>query len=342
MKFIKYLLFVILPIITSCSKNKIEPVSTANSWEKIADFGNGLGRYGLVSFSVENSAYVGLGSDYHHSYNFGEPIKWDGGLKNDFWKYNSENNTWTRLKDFPGGKRIGAVGFSLNGKGYIGLGELDDGLKKDFWEYDPINDSWIQLPDFPGEERSNPVSFVVNNKAYVGCGSDKRDFWVFSSSDNSWTQLPDYPGEGYNVVALNIDKNGYVGLGINAGNVATDFWQYIPDSNIWKQKQSIPIPVYNNSTGIDYEVASKVIGFSVKNQGYVCLTNTDNSLWKYNPRTDEWIEMNERLPSSNKLELKTSFVINEIAFLGTGLSVNLCGNHCQTTIPTSQIYKLIP
>ncbi|MBC7851139.1 MAG: galactose oxidase, partial [Chitinophagaceae bacterium] len=40
----------------------------------------------------------------------------------DFWRYAPTSNTWTNKPDFPGYTRAWAMGFSLNGLGYIGLG----------------------------------------------------------------------------------------------------------------------------------------------------------------------------------------------------------------------------
>jgi N-acetylneuraminic acid mutarotase len=40
----------------------------------------------------------------------------------DFWRYSPSTNTWTKREDFPGYKRDDALGFTINGMGYMGLG----------------------------------------------------------------------------------------------------------------------------------------------------------------------------------------------------------------------------
>ena len=69
--------------------------------------------------------------------------------------------------------RKDAIGFSVNGKGYIGLGT--DGTQKfiDFWQYNPYNPSWTHVTDYPGEN-SQLMSWVTHNdKVYFFCGRDQ-------------------------------------------------------------------------------------------------------------------------------------------------------------------------
>ena len=47
-------------------------------------------------------------------------------------------DTWIQKANFGGIARMGAVGFSIGDKGYIGTGETSGVVyTKDFWEYDP-------------------------------------------------------------------------------------------------------------------------------------------------------------------------------------------------------------
>lgn len=54
----------------------------------------------------------------------------------DFWEYDPAVNSWTQKTDFGGGKREGAFGFALNGKGYVGTGYKSQ-IWKDFWQFTP-------------------------------------------------------------------------------------------------------------------------------------------------------------------------------------------------------------
>jgi len=90
-----------------------------------------------------------------------------------------------RKADFPSFNRRYAIGFSLNGKGFIGLGSKStESIYKlhnliDMWEYDPVTDSWSETASFPQEGRAGATVIVVNNKAYIGFGNGKNDLWEF-------------------------------------------------------------------------------------------------------------------------------------------------------------------
>src|SRR4030095_11534791 len=92
---------------------------------------------------------------------------------------------WTQKADFGGTGRHGAVGFSIDGKGYIGTGSIGRlHYVKDFWEYDPLTNAWTQKADFGGSGRWLAVGFSIGSKGYIGTGlassgTLKKDFWEF-------------------------------------------------------------------------------------------------------------------------------------------------------------------
>src|SRR5690606_29890310 len=61
----------------------------------------------------------------------------------DAWSFS--NGLWTAIEDFPGEARYGAVGFAVDGKGYVGLGYNGTEALSDFWEYDPETDAWTPV-----------------------------------------------------------------------------------------------------------------------------------------------------------------------------------------------------
>ncbi len=64
----------------------------------------------------------------------------DGLYLKDFWEWDQATNVWTQKANFGGTARIGAVGFSIGNKGYIGTGMNGNGQPyafMDLWEYDP-------------------------------------------------------------------------------------------------------------------------------------------------------------------------------------------------------------
>ena len=105
-----------------------------NTWTQKADFA-GYGRSQATGFSIGSKGYIGAG------YRLGV-----SGLIyfKDFWEYNPGTNAWTQQADFGGNARENATGFSIDDKGYLGMGYSTDGsynqniyFYNDFWEYTP-------------------------------------------------------------------------------------------------------------------------------------------------------------------------------------------------------------
>src|SRR3989442_1061106 len=102
-------------------------------------------------------------------------------------------DTWTQKADFGGTARLGAVGFSIGSKGYIGTGEGNfTSWLSDFWEYDPANNAWTQKADFGGTGRDLAVGFSIDSQGYIGTGllgvNSFKDFWEYDPATNAWTQ----------------------------------------------------------------------------------------------------------------------------------------------------------
>lgn len=100
----------------------------ADTWTKLPDF-PGEARWISTGFSLNGIGYIlGGSTGSGDAYN----------LLNDFWMFEQSTRTWTKLLDFPGGKRSAAAVFTLNGKAYIGTGIKEGiGYTNDFWEFDP-------------------------------------------------------------------------------------------------------------------------------------------------------------------------------------------------------------
>lgn len=92
--------------------------------------------------------------------------------------------TWSPRSNFGGTPRATSVGFSLNGKGYLGTGQDASGTLQDFWEYDPTADTWTLRTPLPGVDRSAAVAFALNDKGYVATGGNVNgvlgDVWEYT------------------------------------------------------------------------------------------------------------------------------------------------------------------
>ena len=86
---------------------------------------------------------------------------------------------------------MGAVGFAIGNKGYVGLGRNNTYFKNDLWQFDPALNKWIQCAPYPGGACADATAFTIGSKAYVGLGNNNttafRSFYEFDPAFNRWT-----------------------------------------------------------------------------------------------------------------------------------------------------------
>lgn len=151
----------------------------------------------------------------------------------------------------PGAPRHSAVGFAINGKGYIGLGMNGNNYLKDLWQYDPVTNSWVQKATFPGLGSRGCSAVVINGKAYVINGSSfdgaaityYSECWEYDPVNDSWLQRSSFPGAGRIYTLATAANNLLVCGGGNRSNPSVtynDYYQYDPSSNQWTSIPAIP------------------------------------------------------------------------------------------------------
>ena len=175
-------------------------------------------------------------------------------IYNDFYRFDTQTDTWERMNDFPAEARVAGTQFSLNGKGYVLSGEGKDHYyleEGEFWEYEPTNDTWTQLPSMPGSGRWAPGSFVIGNTVYAtsgtalvdttGTSENQSDLWAYKFQGFSGTtDLPDslhlvevYPNPVQDLVLVQGDWDGktrYQVLGSDGRVLRSGL--YAPDEGI--------------------------------------------------------------------------------------------------------------
>lgn len=197
-----------------------------DQWYQRASFPRTGGMDDGIGFAIGDNGYAGLG--YARFVDTGI----EDGEMNDFYSFNPKQNKWTRLNDFPGAPRQDAIGFSMNGKGYVGLGyryDLGKGYTyyTDMWEYDPETDEWDRLPDFPGEGRTSPIGFGIEGGLYIGLGSI-NDFYKYDLKTKEWISLNYMVGATrYWTISFCVNNSIFYGAG-NVGNLykEADIWEY--------------------------------------------------------------------------------------------------------------------
>lgn len=223
----------------------------SNYWTQLSSLpdiidGTAGGRYGGVGFAINGKGYITTGCTKDGS---------DHTFRADTWEYDPDTDTWTRMDDFPGVARVGAVAFTLGSYGYVGTGYNDDSdndntYRKDFYRFNPnaaSGSQWTTLDGFPGKKRRYATAFVIDDEAYLCLGQSNNelctDFYKFDGTD--WTRLrdiadtnddedydDDYAISRYGAVSFVIDGNGYIATGYRSG-VSNDYWKYVPEKDLW-------------------------------------------------------------------------------------------------------------
>jgi N-acetylneuraminic acid mutarotase len=271
-------------------------------WTQVANMPQA--RYNLVSFAIGDTGYVVTGQSA------------GGTFRNEFFKYDPNLNQWTQLANFPGTARTGSVGFSINGKGYVGTGRDNTSNTNEFWEYDPLLNSWTQKANFPPGNRESATGFSIGNKGYVGMGlngTTKTDFYEYDPLTNTWTQKANFPVAvgRYAAVGFSIGSKGYVGTGYHSGFTRNnDFWEYDPATNAWSQLANVPGPL-----------RAYAVGFSVSGVGYVGTGNQYMDFYSYDVTSNTWSQITDYGPGNR--EKATAFVVNNIAYVGSGFYLSI-------------------
>jgi len=298
-------------LLVGCDNSDDDPLG---NWVKKSDF-EGLPRGASVSFVIDGKAYVGLG------YNDDDNSTTDGYLK-DFWVYSPGTDRWDRIADFPGNGRVASVGFSINGKGYVGTGYDGDDKLKDFWEYDPTANVWTQKDNFLGGARYKAVGFSLNNYGYIGTGYgddsvDKIDFYRFdptAASGSQWLKVQSIGGsKRRGATAFTFSGKAYVCTGINNGVSLTDMWEYDPTADTWTKKTDLDDD--DDWTIIRQNASS----FVLDNKAYVFLgenSSTLSDVWQYDFANDTWVEMSSFEGSSRSNA--AAFAVGGKAIVATG------------------------
>ena len=229
---------------------------SADLWTQKADVPDGP-RVGAAAFAIGEKGYISTGftmSDPHMIF----------GNKSDTWMYDAGSNTWTRKADFPGISRGGAVGISINNRGYVGTGAhhnvypIGDDVFKDWWEYDPATNRWNRKKDFPGTARCYAIGspLLATSLGCLGFGcsgvisaaANFNDWYQYDAAADSWYYKGITPLAVRNsAVAMPLSKFIYAGTGSTeapygrgTATAKKDMWVYNASTNVWKPIANLP------------------------------------------------------------------------------------------------------
>ena len=241
-------------------------------------------RAAATSFTIGNKGYMGLGFCSE------QPQE----KQIDFWEFDRIDKKLTRVENFPGEKRVAAVGLSIGNKGYVGTGLSVPFLSAltDFYEFDPSGgssgqDFWKEMEEFPDSDLRSAVGFSIGEKGYIGLGEGNDKFYEFDPNggdddndgkDGKWRELENFPGgirrDG---VGFGMGAKGYVGLGRD-DLYYSDFYEFDPNGGVidfnglpkgtWTRKADYPGP--GRTLGEGFVIDEKIYLGAGKIEGPIC------------------------------------------------------------------------
>jgi N-acetylneuraminic acid mutarotase len=289
--------------LSSCQSVNTSTVNVGD-WALSSEF-SGNPRTQAASFviNINGTDVVYVGGGYNGTLNVRD---------SDWYKFDETNGTWYKIATFPGTPRNLAVGFTVNGKGYVATGYDGTNWLDDVWQYDPTQGlpgpdgapmgKWTQMNDFGGGARYGAVAFAVGNNGYIASGVDStttvlKDMWIYNAAADTWSEGADLGGGA---------SNG-TGVGSNIGNdKRQNAVAFVYTNPITKTQTPYVITGVNNGTYVD-----DVLSY-----------NTSTDTWR------AWRKINDTNDSSYDASYGTNilrsdasvFLINDTAYL-------VCGNY---------------
>ncbi|MFD1160832.1 hypothetical protein [Hwangdonia seohaensis] len=95
------------------------------------------------------------------------------------YSYNSVDDTWDYVTEYPGVLKSNIIGFSYSNKIYFGFSYLNHEetpwIDQTFWSFDLTKRSWTQIAPLPKElsTRGTMFFFILKNKLFIGHGVSK-------------------------------------------------------------------------------------------------------------------------------------------------------------------------
>lgn len=267
---------------------------TVYPWHYVTNI-PGLPRTQEVSFAIGSKAYIGTG------------VYQNDMFLEDLWEYDTETGAWTQKANYPEGKVRGLMAFSVNGKGYAGLGYRRDGTNEgekmdSFYEYDPVMNTWTRKHDYPGGwyGYDSRHATALNNKGYFitakPVSNNGVNIYEYNPNNDRWTLINSitfggqwYFGPHTYLTANAVDSDLYIyirSFNGNGGNDGQVFYQYDMEFNIWIEK-SCPIPITYTKME-SFVIGNNFYLFSGRLYAYADVLNY--TVYKYYPETNTWTD----------------------------------------------------
>lgn len=275
---------------SSCFKFRTATGKADEAWTKVSDFPDKKAFY---------NSFTAIGEDAYFQECFIEGHYNVGGST--LLKYSSAQQRWTRISDFPGGKRCDPVMLILENNLYMGLGYVPYETNRclyqtDWWKYDLIADSWERMEDYPYYYSTKMAALAFKEKGFLISSpamwfAEPMYVVMFDPITGKWTKKANFPGRKVaNCKALVMKERIFMVGGdfefIDEGVFSDYLWEYLPDTDTWFRRADFPGGGRTDMHG--FVVNDRIYagyGWEVRtgNQIYPV-----NDLWEYIPDRDRW------------------------------------------------------
>ena len=230
---------------------------------------------------------------------------------------------------FSGGPRDDGSAFTINDKGYYGLGnDLYFQVRKDMWCFDPMTKNWTEVASIPTNARQYSLGFNSSDHGFVlggilDVGDFTNELLVYDPSSNTW-EVFQAPFEARAKMAgFRIGHNFYCGGGVSDSLVHSDFWKFDMHSLTWEKMDDLP-----------FEPRFDMVGFQSNGIGWMGLGQDTNShlknIWSYDPASGNWKAIGD-FPGQSR---------SYIAVSETNFGVIFFGGQDENTKLTNEVYLL--
>ncbi|MBK8883747.1 MAG: IPT/TIG domain-containing protein [Bacteroidales bacterium] len=225
--------------------------------------------------------------------------------------FNPAGNIFSIVAEYPEWGGLGGVPSVVNrDTAWIVIGN------QGVYRFDTNTFRWIYVCREPTTNRHG-VALSIDGYLYYGLTIDysqTNKFWKFNTSSETWSEVSSFPGYSQQapVGSFTLNNKGYVLFNDNV------FCSYDPANDTWTQLSSYP--------GLA-EYSWGRASFAIGNLGYSGLGLSQSSsqayddIWVYDPATNTWAP-ETTIPEGGKYN-SYSFVINNKAYIGFGLNLNI-------------------
>lgn len=263
----------------------------------------------------EQRAAAAVATYNNMAYIYGGRAQTRSEIKGDFWQYDPQRDSWTKLKQPPLKARTGAVAIATDSLIYIGLGfnghaYNEASYLRDWWQYNPSTEEWKQLQDYPTRETAAPSVFLHEDNIYVAFGSydiSTNKLFRYSITKNTWSEVhAGLCAKLVETVATSINGRSFAGTNRYwyELNHTTSQWErrgdYKKDGN------------WLSSTLLQHNNYIYILGGREWTD-----TASKSGIIRYNIHTDSW-DFIGHLPKDAGKENAIGFTINGIAYYGLG------------------------